>query len=127
MANGPTRAELQEAIDGLSGELDEARKAVLSESMRASALDKKWGDALLEIDKLKDELHAMTIENARLEGYRDRVLEFDPVTERQQYTDETGNRFSRTEFLGTPPRTARRFTDGYQADRPTSSWYRRRA
>lgn len=125
MANGPTRANLQEIIDGLSAELDAARDKLLSEERRASALDKKWGDALMEIDKLKDELHRMTIENARLEGYRDRVLEFDPVTERQAYSDEHRDRRSPVNTFIEGADAQRMF--GGVGARGLAPWYRRRA
>jgi hypothetical protein len=38
-------------------------------------------------DRLRSNLHAAELEVARLQGYQQRVVEFDPVSDRSQYED----------------------------------------
>lgn len=51
----------------------------------ATIADKDRKATEADNDNLRDELHRLTVENARLQGYHDRVKEFDPVTEAEEY------------------------------------------
>jgi regulator of replication initiation timing len=78
-----------------------------------------------EISYLKDELHRLTIENARLNGYQDRVHEFDPVTERQQHADRQHPQRDGEvpHHLFNMADTAARYRGG--GELPSAPWYRR--
>lgn len=73
-----------------------------------------------ENTRLRHTLHEMTVSLARIEGYRDRVQEFDPVPEKRAYADQVH-----------PPRQV---VDGYAEGATRSSinagwstpWYARR-
>lgn len=96
-----TREDLQAEIDSTHEALkrviverDDWRKASEDVVGQHAVTKKHLADAQAEIASLKDELHRMTVTNARLEGYRERVEKFDPVTEQQQYDDHC-RKFSR--------------------------------
>jgi septal ring factor EnvC (AmiA/AmiB activator) len=84
----PTIAGLQAQIDELQLVVKQSRDAVGTMGRRNDELQKQLIGAGQENDQLRDQLHNQTVTIARLEGYRDRVHEFDPVTERHQYADE---------------------------------------
>lgn len=139
----PTIAALQAIIDELQLELAH-RGAQLKEQQQGFAqlarqheeLRKQLSAKDEENDRLRDELHLQTITIARLEGYRDRVLEFDPVTERQVYLDE-GGELAFDEHRGAPPsfvtrrkrHASNRYNEGPQdfaTGNAGTPWYRRR-
>lgn len=106
-----TRAELLQRIELLEAQYRDSHDAFSRLTLRYEEQTKELAGAKQEVRQLKDELHALTIERARLEGYRDRVHEFDPVTERTQYADErhprrhvdfAGEAFGRTEKASPP-------------------------
>lgn len=75
-------------IDEITAERDSLKSRV--EDLRASrdenyAAGKKWKSNAEALEKQRDELvedlHRITVEKARLEGYIDRVREFDPQPE----------------------------------------------
>lgn len=91
-----TKAELQQRLDDTMkayGELEDrmvaergtARELVADKDRDIASLYSTITNKDREIDRLKDELHAMELERSRLEGYRDRVQQFDPITERQAF------------------------------------------
>lgn len=130
-------AQQHEQLSEVREASDQHRKDLNTTRVQLGEKLKQLDLANTEISSLKDELHRMTIENARLEGYRDRVLEFDPVTERQEYRDQTGATINHDQHFGTPPdRVLRRsqgahgldrvydFSDRVGGERPRP-WYRR--
>lgn len=58
-------------------------------SWRRVRAERRADDMSAENDRLRDALQGLERENARLEGYVDRVQEFDPVPERQAPEHET--------------------------------------
>ncbi len=136
-----TRAELLDEVQSYLDALTNSREECSEQRRTIQRLEADVKTQRSALDGLLDDLHRLTIENARLEGYRDRVLEFDPVTERQQYQDETNAQPSYREHFGTPPHTIRqrpvatsRFGGGgvMAAERAYGEslrepWYRRRA
>lgn len=75
------RADLENLRTYLAEAHEQRRKseAVMLEAERIA------DDRSKEIDRLRDDLHRMTIENAKLQGYVDRVQERDVLTEREEY------------------------------------------
>lgn len=63
-----------------------------------------------ENNNLRDQLHHLTVENARHEGYLDRVFEFDPVSDKRVYQDQKNPIFVQ------PPDEMHRVQDGYAAN-----------
>jgi hypothetical protein len=100
----PTIAGLQAHVNELIATLRGEGEVNATLRQQKSNLEKSIEIERDENRNLRDELHRLTIENARLEGYRDRVIEFDPVTERQEYQDELNVDFVQTSHHGTPPR-----------------------
>ena len=80
--------------------------------------DKQRREVLDENENLRGLLHRAELKNAQLEGYRDRVLEFDPVPDRQAYED---NRLDR----GMPPRRVDYSNFDMASERQPAPWYRR--
>lgn len=90
---GEARIALQGAVtteSTLRADLEQARKMeeVHRDAATDAISDMKRAERLAderskEIDRLRDDLHRMTIENAKLQGYVDRVQERDVLTERE--------------------------------------------
>lgn len=102
----------------LREELTEARSRARNADADAVAARKEAAAVLQENDRLRDRLHGMTIENARLEGYRERVEQFDPVSDKQAHYENVR-----------PLREASPVRHDFAAAAPHAgeTWYRRRA
>lgn len=71
---------LSEANDQHKADLQTTRQLLAAEKQRAR-------EAIDENNNLRSLIHGQELAIARLEGYRDRVVEFDPVSEKRQYDD----------------------------------------
>lgn len=68
-----------ERADGYRAERDEAIRIATERKQRIGNLE-------AEVSKMRDELHGLTVEKSRLEGYIDRAREFDPPAETKMVT-----------------------------------------
>jgi hypothetical protein len=79
--NKPTIKELEAQIEALVDQVSDLRKTSDQNYSSGREWKQRADEAEREVRDLKDELHAMTIEKARLEGYIDRTRQFDPKPE----------------------------------------------
>lgn len=107
-------------IESLDADNKRLTQATLAAQQKQRHAEAERDEVNAENQKLRDRLHAMSIENARLEGYRERVQEFDPVSERQLHSEQTGRE--------RPYRPDARLVDAacYGTDM-RETWYQRRA
>lgn len=126
-------AHLQTALDGYkqqlaetTSDLEAVRKRANEEYDKARGWKKRADELETEVGQLRDDLHAITVEKARLEGYIDRAREFD-----QPAPQEPEAMVTVPESMIRPPRNQRRelfpdeLTDyGSNKNRP-APWYKR--
>lgn len=112
-------------IEALEAEVIEADKEsrsksqALADQARRLATEEKRGIELAnENAYLRDRIHETELRLARLEGYRDRVTEFDPVSERDQYEDRLPRPRGRNDN--------RRDFEGAMAAEARPTWYARK-
>lgn len=86
------RSELLEVVEDIKHQRDGALRQRDEAIDQRNVMSKQRDEVIAENAQLRDRLHELTVENARLAGYRDRVREFDPVTERQAYDDDRRER-----------------------------------
>lgn len=117
-----TTSELIAEIEQLKETLQDRHKRCLDAEEQWRIHSNRSEKAESEIAGLKDELHRLTIENARLEGYQNRVREFDPVTEAKLYQDRQHDRRDQVEHYRGDGMAAWGGRPGRDAPAP---WYRR--
>lgn len=74
----------EEKIAALTSEVNTLRNGYRDVSNQHARASRDLEHANSEIVHLKDELHRMTVESARLEGYISRTREFDPPETKAQ-------------------------------------------
>lgn len=87
MPRPQTRAELQQQLVDLSSTLQDLQQRWEAREKSLEAAIAKHDGTIAsqrqEIDRCRDELHALELNNARLQGKLERVHELDPLSERE--------------------------------------------
>ncbi len=81
--------QLAEQNDALQASGQDASRKVIELRSQLTTAEKTTRQVTEENNFFREQLHSMEVDNARLRGYQQRVQEFDPVTDRQQYADQT--------------------------------------
>lgn len=78
-------------VQDLNTEIDrvraDTRKMIAAAQAEVAQAKKEAAEISSENTILRDRLHGMSLENARLEGWRERVVEFDPLSDKQLHAE----------------------------------------
>lgn len=122
------KANLVEEIDEVRAIANAAKQEASTAKAERRAREHERDTVVSENNMLRDRLHSMSIENARLEGVLERVREFDPVSDKQLHRERERPLLVNRDMF--PP--APSISDGAYEMRGTTSgrtetWYRRGA
>lgn len=84
-------ADFGRVVQDLNSEIDrvraDTRKMITAAQADVAQAKKEAAEISSENTILRDRLHGMSLENARLEGWRERVVEFDPISDKQLHQE----------------------------------------